>query len=135
MLLVGRIDRIDFHEQSGERQILDYKTSDAGDSPEKTHRRRSSAWVDLQLPLYRHLAREFDIDGPVGLGYVLLPKNTTAVGLSLAAWSAEELETADETAREIVRKVRAKKFWPPTEPPPKYSEEFAAICMDGVFGK
>lgn len=134
MLLSGRIDRIDFNEQSGKRMVLDYKTSDAGDSPEKTHR-KSGEWIDLQLPLYRHLVRELGIDGPIELGYILLPKSISKVGLSPADWTEAELEKADHTARDIVRNVRQQKFWPPTEPPPAYSEDFAGICMDGVFGK
>src|SRR5262249_852505 len=52
--LVGRIDRIDFHEGEQTIRILDYKTGDRADRPEKTHRKGDS-WCDLQLPLYRHL--------------------------------------------------------------------------------
>ena len=135
MLLTGRIDRIDVNEQTGQRMILDYKTSDAGDSPNKTHRKRSGEWTDLQLPLYRHLARELGIDGPVGLGYIVLPKSTPNVGLLPAEWTEADLDDADRTACEVVRKIRRQQFWPPTEPPPAYSEEFAAICLDGVFGR
>ncbi len=135
MLLTGRIDRIDVNTQTGQRVILDYKTSDTGDSPEKTHRKRSGEWIDLQLPLYRHLARELVLDGPVGLGYILLPKSTANVGISAAEWTDAELEDADATACEVVRNVRDQRFWPPADPPPPYSEEFAAICMDGVFGR
>ena len=55
----GRIDRIDHHPELDRWVVFDYKTSDAGDPPEKTHRvgpRMNKRWVDLQLPLYRHLA-------------------------------------------------------------------------------
>ena len=135
MLLTGRIDRIDVNEQTGERMILDYKTSEAGDSPEKTHRKKADEWIDLQLPLYRHLARQVGIDGPVGLGYIVLPKSTADVGFSRAAWTDAELDSADCVACDVARKVRAQEFWPPKEPPPRYSEEFKAICMDDVFGK
>jgi len=135
MLLAGRIDRIDVNTQTGQRMILDYKTSDSGESPEKTHRKRSGEWIDLQLPLYRHLARALGIDEPVGLGYIVLPKNAVNVGLSSAEWTDTDLRDADETARNVVRHVRDQQFWPPTDPPPAYSEEFAAICMDGVFGR
>lgn len=134
MFLTGRIDRIDVNEK-GDRQILDYKTSDAGDKPEKTHRRRNREWVDLQLPLYRHLARTLGIHEKVGLGYVLLPKNSANVGLALAEWSEEDLAAADKIAVNVARNVRQQEFWPPTEPPPPYSEDLAYICMDGVFGR
>ena len=132
--LTGRIDRIDFNKQTGQRLILDYKTSDSGDSPQKTHCKKSE-WIDLQLPLYRYLAREKGINEQVRLGYIVLPKNTANVGLALAEWTPAELEEADEVAREVVRNIRDQKFWPPTQPPPEYSEEFADICLDGVFGK
>jgi hypothetical protein len=76
-----------------------------------------------------------EIDGPVELGYVLLPKSTVKVGMSPAKWTDIELDDADATACDVIRKVRDQQFWPPTDPPPAYSEEFAAICMDGVFGR
>ena len=53
--LRGRIDRIDVHRDTGDRLIVDYKSSDSGHTPEQVHQ-RSGAWIDLQLPLYRHLA-------------------------------------------------------------------------------
>jgi hypothetical protein len=134
MQLTGRIDRIDFCESTGAWQILDYKTGDAGDGPDKTHRQRDT-WIDLQLPLYRHLVRTLKLSGPVQLGYILLPKKPENVGLAEVDWSESLLASADEKAFQVVRQVRDQQFWPPTEPPPKYSEALAAICMDGVFGR
>ena len=57
MLLRARIDRIDRHLEAGRIRILDYKTSDSGDAPLKTHFRPNSEerWADLQLPLYRFI--------------------------------------------------------------------------------
>jgi ATP-dependent helicase/nuclease subunit B len=133
MQLTGRIDRIDFNEATGKRQILDYKTGDAGDEPKKTHRRRDT-WIDLQLPLYRHLVRALEISGPVELAYIRLPKRIDLSVLAKANWSEAELESADEMAYKIVRQVREQKFWPPVKPAPRYSEDLASICMDGVFG-
>ncbi len=47
--LRGRIDRIDYHESLGRLCVLDYKTADRGQPPDKTHRRggewRSRAWA------------------------------------------------------------------------------------------
>jgi RecB family exonuclease len=134
MVLRGRIDRIDRNRDTGRLVILDYKSSDAGKPPEKVHQ-RAGRWVDLQLPLYRHLVGALGISGPVQVGYVLLPKDTTRTEFRLADWSEAELAAADEVARDVVRNVRAQRFWPPTEPPPDYSEEFAPICQDGVFEK
>ena len=58
ILLRGRIDRIDHNPSTGEWAVLDYKTGQSVDPPEKTHRRvrgKDYQWIDLQLPLYRRL--------------------------------------------------------------------------------
>jgi ATP-dependent helicase/nuclease subunit B len=130
--LRGRIDRIDVHAESGQRVILDYKSSDAGQAPDKTHRRKDQ-WVDLQLPLYRHLAQGLQLAGSPRLGYVTLPRDAAGCGFLMAEWSEAELQEADEVAREVVRAIRAERFWPPTVPPPAFSEALAPICQDGVF--
>jgi ATP-dependent helicase/nuclease subunit B len=130
--LRGRIDRIDVHQDSGQRFIFDYKSSDAGKTPQQVHQ-RSGEWVDLQLPLYRHLAQVLGITSDVKLGYILLPKDVGQVGFYEAEWTADDLAVADEVARGVIRDIRSEVFWPPVEPPPDFSEEFAAICQDGVF--
>lgn len=132
LILRGRIDRIDVHRETGLRAILDYKSSDSPRTPEKAHQ-RGDQWIDLQLPLYRHLARSQGITGPVQLGYVLLPKDVDKVEFCMAQWSEEQLARADAVACEVIRGIWDNKFWPPTEPAPDFSEEFAAICQDGVF--
>jgi len=124
ILLRGRIDRIDRNETTGEWAVFDYKTSDAGEGPEKTHRKgrgEDRRWVDLQLPLYRHLLPALrggdgapvvppdDATG-VRLGYLLLPRDLDAVGVAFAEWSPEELAGADEAAREAVRALRENRF-------------------------
>ncbi len=133
-VLRGRIDRIDVQRDTGQRAILDYKSSDTAKTPEKAHR-RGGEWVDLQLPLYRHLARSLGIEGPVQLGYVLLPKDVDKVEFCMAQWADEDLAAADEVARQVVRDIREQKFWPPTDPAPDFSEDLAAICQDKVFEK
>jgi RecB family exonuclease len=134
MILRGRIDRIDVHRETGQRAILDYKSSDTPKTPEKAHQ-RGDEWTDLQLPLYRHLARSLGITGPVQLGYVLLPKDVDKVEFCMAQWTDDQLAAADEVARKVVKHIWAEDFWPPTDPAPDFSEEFAAICQDGVFEK
>ena len=129
----GRIDRIDLREASGELLVLDYKTGDRAKSPEQAHR-QGDDWIDLQLPLYRHLLPALGIEGRTKLGYVVLRTSTAAVGLLEAPWSEEDLQSADRTAEEVIRKVRQGSFWPPTRPAPEYFEELAAICGDGPFG-
>ena len=121
VLLRGRIDRIDRHEERGEWQVLDYKTGESPSSPEDRHRkgrRGEERWVDLQLPLYRHLlpgiARREDAPAELGqpgrvrerlsLGYLHL--SSEGVELLLADWTREQLEEADEAARRAVRALR-----------------------------
>lgn len=132
MCLRGRIDRIDLQPSTGKRMIIDYKSSDTPKTPEQAHR-RGGEWIDLQLPLYRHLADGMEIKGPFELAYIVLPKDTSRTGIVMSEWTPEDLQSADEAAAEVVRKVRAEKFWPPTVPPPDFSEDFAPICQDGQF--
>jgi hypothetical protein len=137
IVLVGRIDRIDYHSALRTLCILDYKTADIPQSPEKTHR-HGPDWIDLQLPLYRHLWPSAGLDAPadcmIQLGYFNLPKQLDKTSVALAKWDDAALEDADEQARWVVRRLRAQIFEPPTRPAPKYSDDFAAICLDNVLG-
>jgi hypothetical protein len=137
--LDGRIDRIDYHDGLKRLCVLDYKTADEGRKPEQTHRRKSE-WTDLQLPLYRHLlssaALPTDVSSSatIDLGYILLPKSPDGFSMALAEWTADDLNAADDRAREIIRAVRAGVFWPPTAPPPAFAEEVAVLCQDNRLG-
>jgi ATP-dependent helicase/DNAse subunit B len=133
--LEGRIDRIDYHEDLGRLAVLDYKTADSGDDPMKTHR-KADEWIDLQLPLYRHLVaaatpksiavEEMSID----LGYIVLPLDVKSVGLLRAEWDDSLLLSADESARRVVRLIWDEQFWPPKSPPPNFCDDLAVICHD-----
>ena len=135
----GKIDRVDQHEHTGQVAVWDYKSSDSGMDPEKAHyAKKKKEWKNLQLPLYRHLVKEVaavagaDFDNLV-MGYVMLPKKLDDVGFKQVDWDRAMLLTADDTARQIIRKLRQAKFWPPAERPPKFSEDLAGICQDNVF--
>jgi ATP-dependent helicase/nuclease subunit B len=134
--LTGRMDRIDYLEPAKTIRIVDYKTADGAASPEKTHR-ESDGWIDLQLPLYRHMwssvAEGLPVDCTVQLAYFNLPKAMDDAKIVVASWDAALLENADETARWVIRQIREQIFWPPANPPPKYSEDFATICLDDVL--
>lgn len=130
--LRGRIDRIDVHETSGQWLILDYKTGDEPKTPDKNHLAKS-AWVNLQLPLYRHLAQALGLRGDFQLGYVVLPRARDAVQLLPAEWSEELLREADEVARQVIRDVRAGRFWVPLEEPCGCMSEFDGICQSNVI--
>ncbi len=119
--LTGRIDRIDFNPAIREWAVFDYKTSEKGDGPEQTHRKgREKAWIDLQLPLYRKLVCGAEANGSrllpaeagdgLRLGYILLPRDLSQVGECFADWSVDELDEAEEVARDVVRTVRMGRF-------------------------
>lgn len=133
MYLRARIDRVDVHDASGAIVIFDYKTSDSSRPPDKIHRKQGK-WVDLQLPLYRHLAAALQIDREPKLGYIALPKSLADVGHHLAKWTEDDLAEADQAAAEVIRGVRNQEFWPPKSPPPAFSEVFSAICQDAQLG-
>ncbi|MEX2611233.1 MAG: PD-(D/E)XK nuclease family protein [Gemmatimonadota bacterium] len=125
--LTGRVDRIDYHAEEEAWMVLDYKTGDRAHTPEDTHRRgRSGAreWVDLQLPLYRHILPAVCVDANnrlvtpkidhVMFGYLTLCAEADHVGACFAEWSAAELAEADEAARGCVRMLRRNVFaWEP----------------------
>ena len=134
--LSGRIDRIDLHEPTKTLRILDYKTADSGKSPEKTHRSKDD-WIDLQLPLYRHLSRAVPLaassTAKIALGYFNLPKQLDQTTVVAAEWDETTLETADEKARQVIRGLRNSEFWPPVYSPlPDYCEDLSAICLDNL---
>ncbi|MEM9882721.1 MAG: PD-(D/E)XK nuclease family protein [Planctomycetota bacterium] len=130
--LTGRIDRIDQHAEHGFR-LLDYKTSDAGDGPRKTHLRRRQ-WVDLQLPLYLTLAGSLGI-AAAELGYFNLPKDAERGGVKLADWDADALADAWREAGGVMRAVRAGRFWPPKQEVPRYPDGFGRIAADAAPGR
>lgn len=137
MELRGRIDRIDVNIEDERRIVFDYKTSDQAKSPDASHRKGcgdNKEWIDLQLPLYRHLLPAIGMDDDVQLAYINLPKDTGKVGASEATWDDATLHNADETARRVIRAIWQEAFWPPTDPPPPFSEDYAAICRDASFG-
>lgn len=133
--ITGRIDRIDRHDADGRIRVLDYKTSESAVTPDQAHRGDKAdplAWTALQLPLYRKLIPSLGLDEDAELGYINLPLAPDQVGLSAAAWTLEELHAAEELAVEVIRKIRSGVYWPPAEPP-RWTDEFAGICMDGTL--
>jgi ATP-dependent helicase/DNAse subunit B len=131
--LVGKIDRIDVNDSLRVVRVLDYKTGDAGTRPEKTHR-KGDQWIDLQLPLYRHLwpaaVGSERSDWTVELGYFNLAKAADKTAVFSAEWNEAELASADSEAQRVVRGLRAESFWEPCYPAPVFCEDFAAICLD-----
>ncbi len=124
MTVSGKIDRIDYNEQTGQWALLDYKTGSAARSAKSAHQTRDGYWRDLQLPLYRHLAAAIIGDAVPELGYISLSRDLDAIKFDPAGWEQADLDQADELARAVVRDVRACRFEDLGEAPPE----------DGVLG-
>lgn len=134
--VTGHIDRIDRHDQYGWR-LIDFKTWDAPKTPDKQHRqggRNDKQWTDLQLPLYRTLAQSAGVGEPMTLGYMQLPKDLSKIGFDPANWDQAMLDDAINDAQQIIRKIRARRFWPPNDPP-KFDDGLRAICLDDCLDR
>ena len=132
ILVVGTIDRIDRHSESGAIRIIDYKTSDRSAKPEATHlaaatpaspayagvsvEGKAKRWTDLQLPLYYYLSGLADTGSDAELAYFNLPK---AVGdTRIESWDhfgKSLYVSAMSCAHAVVDRVRSRDFWPPVE--------------------
>ena len=141
----GKIDRIDVHDELGHR-IIDYKTGDRGDTPQRTHRGKITrthrpveapgevGWVDLQLPLYLDLAVQFDVPRDAGLAYFNLPRKLEDVKLCAAEWTDNELSEAADVRDWVIRQLRARRYWPPQEAGP-WPDEFTWLCADEALDR
>lgn len=151
--VIGKIDRIDRHEQSGAWRVVDYKTSDTARSPVAAHlanpRRgveypewarvtfdgRERVWIDLQLPLYLQALPALmpGADARAGCGYFNLPKAIGDTGLlQWEGYTPELQESAMRCARGVIAAVRAGTFWPPNELVKADRDPFAALFHRGV---
>ena len=135
-VVTGRIDRVDRHPTLGSR-LLDYKSAEQSVTPEQAHRagrRGERRWTDLQLPLYELMLRQRGVggvppDGALELGFVNLGHRLSEDPLAPAGWSESDLAEAREVARDVVRAVRARRFWPPGEPP-SFSDGLEGLVGD-----
>lgn len=135
MGLRGRIDRIDINERTGEAVIFDYKTGDTAPDIKSIRKGKGTVtgdWLDLQLPLYRHLVKSLALPEVVRLGYVVTPRDPGEAGEKVFAFTEEELATADETAREVVRSIRRGEF-SELGPRPPTEGILARICGTGYL--
>lgn len=136
--LDGRIDRVDYHPQTKQWVMWDYKTGDSVGRPEADHhagRGEDRRWTSVQLPFYRHLSAHHEFRGDVELGYITLPKDLAEVGFRTAGWNESDLDEADEVIRHVVRQIRAQQFFPPVTLKPNQADGYSRICQDTVLGK
>ncbi|MEZ6063750.1 MAG: PD-(D/E)XK nuclease family protein [Planctomycetaceae bacterium] len=132
--LKGRVDRIDRHSKTGRWRVLDYKTSENARKPEATHRSKGE-WVDLQLPLYRLLVRSHDVDGEIELGYIHLPGDLSAVGLSIADWSAEDLAAAYDVASAVAADIVDLKIDRVEFGRDQTATQYSRVCQETVIDR
>jgi hypothetical protein len=130
----GRIDRIDRNRHSGVWRIIDYKTEAKGTAPDDVHRKKDE-WIDLQLPIYRHLARPLGVEGQVELAYFLLPENSDKSRMEIAPWSADDLLSADDLMRDVGRKILDGLYWPPRHAGEVKYDNWQAICQSTAFDR
>ena len=112
LCLIGRIDRIDYHPDTGQWAIWDYKTSETAKKPESVHYNGRDGWLDLQLPLYIPIARKLGVTGWPSVGYIALPKRLDEVNFYQAEFDQAMLEDAWAKADEVATKVARGEFWP-----------------------
>lgn len=137
LALAGTMDRVEVHPERGLR-ILDYKTFGRAKTPEETHfgpareipnlpqaaverpgkkgRFVEKTWTDLQLPLYRKLARElWPGDAARGLtaGYILLPGDPDDTGLALLDIDEDTQQSAENCALAVAALIARGVYWPP----------------------
>ena len=108
------------NEKDGRWRIVDFKTGDNGETPEDKHHTsvkhpKTFRWKELQLPLYRHVARQAFKQDAIEVAYWNLPAEDKQSGVQLAGWDAEQLTNAEAKIAEVVTNIRAGAFWPPEE--------------------
>ena len=132
--LVGRVDRIDKHVQTGQYRVLDYKTSETALPPKTTHQSKDE-WIDLQLPLYRLLVQADGINDHVELGYIQLPGDLSKIGTAIAEWTDAELLEAENIARHIAAEIIDLKITDVVPSGDGRSSEYSRICQDTVIDR
>lgn len=117
----GRIDRIEYSSSQNLLRLIDYKTTDSGESPEKDHyQSRHARFINLQLPLYRMLILrdahfrkkhpEIDFHSVrILCGYLTMPKSVTETAILLWENMDSLLPQAEELVREIIDGIREMK--------------------------
>ena len=128
--IVGRLDRVDVHEGTSQRRVLDYKTFARRKSAVDTHLDftpqkddtwgtvsggKVARWRDLQLPLYRALAEFLWPDEPVppAVGYFLLPERVEESEIDELILDETAFASAKSTAEIVAKRVSRGIFWPP----------------------
>jgi len=136
LLVRGRIDRIDYHAETSCWSIFDYKSSEICDRPEEIHNCRDVPyWKDLQLPLYRHLARSVTDSANVRLGYINIGNDLKAIGEYFAEWDLDQLEAADLLALDVMKSINGNQFELRNDMKPTLFSDFSYLLGDTALDK
>jgi ATP-dependent helicase/nuclease subunit B len=151
--LVGKVDRIDEHED-GRVRVVDYKTYQEKKDVEKDHRLEMRAntrlpehlenvdavlcrnskgkparWTNLQVPLYASFLGSVD-----ELGYLVLGATEGETGLSLwPDFDTDDRDAAMSCARWIIAQVKAGNFGPADER--VQYDDFEVLAMGRPLGE
>ena len=132
MTVSGKIDRIDVNRHDGKMRIIDYKTSDSAQNPEKAHLKKTrkeipdfarhaenEQWIDLQLPLYWHLFKATELSKKakrIELCYFNLPSAVSGSGIDVWENFDESIAaSALKSAEQIIERIKHGIFWPPSD--------------------
>jgi len=77
-------------------------------------------WIDLQLPLYRHLASKIwpePAREKIGVGYILLPGDPDDTQIALLTLDENAQESAIRCATAVADRAARGVFWPPAPDP------------------
>ncbi len=137
--LGGRIDRIDFNEQTRQWRIIDYKTGDDPATPDKATW-KDGAFKDLQLPLYRVLAPDAfpEMRGAVPIvGYVHIPAAPAIPSFVALELPPSQDNAALDEAKRIVGCIRRREFGSPDEikrRDSEYARLLRIVCFSPADG-
>jgi ATP-dependent helicase/nuclease subunit B len=131
LVVHGRIDRIDYHAASSCWAIFDYKSSESCHRPEQIHNCNAPPfWKDLQLPLYRHLAKTITGIAQTRLGYINICADLKTIGAYFADWDSAQLKDADRVAVDVMKSINSNHFGINNDTKPMFFSEFSYLLGD-----
>lgn len=134
LLLKGRVDRIDYHSETGRWAILDYKTH--GHKPLEKHFEESrQRWIDLQLPLYLLMLKALGIKAEqdlVQLGYFNIAEKHADSGVNIAEFTPGMIAEAHLLAKQVVAGILAGEFSPQLDADEVLYDDYGMILQTGI---
>lgn len=117
-IINGRVDALEYNPKTHEAIIIDYKLRERSENPTNALG-PDGTWRSLTMPIYYHLAypelvKAYTKVNSLQMAYLNLGPEFT-YELNVAKWSEEELESAWRLTLQILGKIKAKEFWPPSQ--------------------